>query len=233
MFSRQMAVMKGQAWNVVETLKTPDHGPLELTRRVRVCVWDDLVDVPVAVPMRMASSEMRRKAESGRHDVIQEEMDIGAANSSSHPDNHGEDLLGLSTPLPHPGRFDLATSPRAQSPEGDGNGSASRSWNETQARPSISQVGPRSSYQGPARSEVQATSHYKYRHHSFASARRHSTTIAQQIYGNAGSTEEATEDDVEGDLGYAAAEGMEGHRRKVIVERLETVKAKNPVFTWC
>ncbi|KAK6827923.1 phosphatidylinositol 3 [Apiospora arundinis] len=38
MFSRQMAVMKGQAWNVVETLKTADHGPLELTRRVKVCV---------------------------------------------------------------------------------------------------------------------------------------------------------------------------------------------------
>ena len=62
MFLRQMAVMKGQAWNVVETLKTPDHGPLELTRRPRVCVWDDLVDVPVAVPMRATSSDLRRKA---------------------------------------------------------------------------------------------------------------------------------------------------------------------------
>lgn len=40
-------------------------------------------------------------------------------------------------------------------------------------------------------------------------------------------------DDIEGDLGYAAAEGMEGHQRKVIVERLVTVKSKHPVFTWC
>ena len=40
-------------------------------------------------------------------------------------------------------------------------------------------------------------------------------------------------DDLEGDLGYAAAEDMEHHHRKVIVERLETVKGKNPVFTWC
>lgn len=40
-------------------------------------------------------------------------------------------------------------------------------------------------------------------------------------------------DDLEGDLGYAAAEGMEGNQRKVIVERLEAVKSKNPVFTWC
>jgi phosphatidylinositol 4-kinase type 2 len=40
-------------------------------------------------------------------------------------------------------------------------------------------------------------------------------------------------DDGDGDLGYAAAEGMDGNHRKVIVERLETVKSKNPVFTWC
>ncbi|KAI0406120.1 phosphatidylinositol 3 and 4-kinase-domain-containing protein [Xylaria palmicola] len=233
MFSRQMAVMKGQAWNVVETLKTPDHGPLELTRRARVCVWDDLVDIPVAVPMRVASSEMRRKADTDFRDPIQEEMDIGAANSTSHPANHGEDLLGLSSPLPHSGRFDLATSPRTQSPDGHENGSAQNLWNEDQARPSINRVGPRSSYQGPTRPEVQPHSHQKYRHFSFTSSRRHSNTIAQQLYGNVDSYVESTQDDVEGDLGYAAAEGMEGSRRKVIVERLETVKAKNPVFTWC
>jgi hypothetical protein len=40
-------------------------------------------------------------------------------------------------------------------------------------------------------------------------------------------------DDLEGDLGYAVAEGMEQNQRRVIVERLETVKSKNPVFTWC
>lgn len=227
-----MAVMKGQAWNVVETLKTPDHGPLELTRRARVCVWDDLVDVPVAVPMRMASSEMRRKVGPELHDTIQEEIDIGAANSSSHPVNHGEDLLGLSSPLPHPGRFDLTTSPRTQSPEGLENGPVTGSWNEDQVRPTISRVGPRSSYQGPTRSEAQ-TSHQKYGHRPFASARRHSNTIAQQMYNTTENYMETTQDDVEGDLGYAVAEGMEGNRRKVIVERLETVKARNPVFTWC
>ncbi|KAI0489737.1 phosphatidylinositol 3 and 4-kinase-domain-containing protein [Xylaria cf. heliscus] len=232
MFSRQMAVMKGQAWNVVETLKTPDHGPLELTRRARVCVWDDLVDIPIAVPMRMASSEMRRKAGPELRDTIQEEMDIGAANSSSRPVNQGEDLLGLSSPLPHPGRFELTTSPRAQSPEGHENGSVPGSWNEDQVRPTISRVGPRSSYQGPARPDVQ-TSRQKYSRHPFASARRHSNTIAQQMYDTTDNYVEATQDDVEGDLGYAVAEGMEGNRRKVIVERLETVKARNPVFTWC
>ena len=47
MFQKQLAVLKGQAWNVVETLKTPDQGPLELTRRVRVHVW---VTIPALPP---------------------------------------------------------------------------------------------------------------------------------------------------------------------------------------
>lgn len=44
MFAKQMAVLKGQAFNVVETLKCPDLGPLELTRRPRVHVWVYLLD---------------------------------------------------------------------------------------------------------------------------------------------------------------------------------------------
>jgi hypothetical protein len=41
------------------------------------------------------------------------------------------------------------------------------------------------------------------------------------------------DDDDDGDLGYAANEDLDGNRKRVIVERLEMVKAKNPVFTWC
>jgi phosphatidylinositol 4-kinase type 2 len=234
MFSRQMAVMKGQAWNVVETLKTPDHGPLELTRRARVCVWDDLVDVPVAVPLRDASSDMRRKAEPD----IQEEMDIGAANSSSAPTTQTDDLLGFASPLPNPNRFELAT-PRAQSPDeavGSPNGRMPNPFDDlmgsqtTATRPKLTRIAqPRSSFQGPSRStNMYAT---RERRFSFAAAvgRRGSSSIAQQMYGDYGNDD----DDMEGDLGYAAAEDMDGNRRKVIVERLETVKARNPVFTWC
>ncbi|KAI0132360.1 phosphatidylinositol 3 [Xylariales sp. AK1849] len=242
MFSRQMAVMKGQAWNVVETLKTPDHGPLELTRRAKVCVWDDLVDVPVAVPMRVASAEMRRKAEPELHDAIEEEMDIGAANSSSAPANQPDDLLGFPSPLPNPGRFELST-PRAQSPDEETptsplNGNAPNpfdtlgqitSQNST-PRPKFPRAAPRASYQGPARPSASMHTPHRERRFSFATAvtRRSSNSIAQQLHGYGDA-----DDDMEGDLGYAAAEGMEGNRRKVIVERLETVKARNPVFTWC
>ncbi|KAF7782539.1 hypothetical protein Agabi119p4_1915 [Agaricus bisporus var. burnettii] len=45
MFARQMAVIKGQAWNIVQSLKHIDEGPLELTRRQKVLVWDDEVEV--------------------------------------------------------------------------------------------------------------------------------------------------------------------------------------------
>ncbi|TCD64160.1 phosphatidyl inositol kinase [Steccherinum ochraceum] len=45
MFNRQLAVIKGQAWNIVQSLKHGDEGPLELTRRQKVLVWDDEVAV--------------------------------------------------------------------------------------------------------------------------------------------------------------------------------------------
>ncbi|KAI0088026.1 phosphatidylinositol 3 and 4-kinase-domain-containing protein [Irpex rosettiformis] len=45
MFNRQLAVIKGQAWNIVQSLKHSDEGPLELTRRQKVLVWDDEVEV--------------------------------------------------------------------------------------------------------------------------------------------------------------------------------------------
>ncbi|GJJ06062.1 hypothetical protein Clacol_000250 [Clathrus columnatus] len=46
MFKRQLAVMKGQAWNIVQCLKHSDEGPLELTRRQKVLIWDDEVEIP-------------------------------------------------------------------------------------------------------------------------------------------------------------------------------------------
>jgi phosphatidylinositol 4-kinase type 2 len=253
MFARQIAVMKGQAWNVVETLKTADHGPLELTRRAKVCVWDDLVDVPVAVPMRAPSADMLRRTTDGGQDylsskAIGEEMDIGAATSSSAP-RETEDLLNVATPpadLPHPGRFEIATpteelaadyseeqesarqsfsSPatRRQRRNRNGDNSASR-------RPGLPRGAAAASYQGSPRLGNPGPARQQERRYSFAmaTARRNSGSLASHFFGY-----DDDDDDLDGDLGYAAAEGMEGHQRKVIVERLEAVKSKNPVFTWC
>ncbi|KAI0315476.1 phosphatidylinositol 3 and 4-kinase-domain-containing protein [Amylostereum chailletii] len=41
MFGRQLAVIKGQAWNIVQSLRHEDEGPLELTRRTSALVHDD------------------------------------------------------------------------------------------------------------------------------------------------------------------------------------------------
>jgi len=43
-----------------------------------------------------------------------------------------------------------------------------------------------------------------------------------------------TVEEDEGDLGHAtAAPELESTMKKVIVERIEMVKSRNPVFTWC
>jgi phosphatidylinositol 4-kinase type 2 len=222
MFARQMAVMKGQAWNVVETLKTPDHGPLELTRRTRVYVWDDLVDVPVAVPLRAPSSEMRRQAQARfGHD---EEMDISAALASAPLQRQHDDLLGPASPtdLGSGNRFNL-----------------SRESSHTDVR--LSEDSQRTALtigHKSFRSDRRAARHSKYSHASSSrvpqslesSPRQHRRhfSFSHRSHGSG-----FYGDDDEGDLGYAAAEDMENNLKKVIVERLETVKGRNPVFTWC
>ena len=233
MFARQIAVMKGQAWNVVETLKVQDHGPLELTRRARVCVWDDLVDIPVAIPMRGPSGEMRRRRDAElRQDAEEEEMDISTANGSSQEPQH--DLLGLSTPfaeLPNPNRFDLANNENALD---------------------LGQFGPDSpaTIQGVPMDHDKLISDVKKTDGTPERLRKSRTGLGMETHGQHMSTGSQRRrysystryggtafmgdaDDLEGDLGYAAAEGMERHQRKVIFERLDTKPSKNPVFTWC
>lgn len=225
-----MAVMKGQAWNVVETLKQPDHGPLELTRRTRVCVWDDLVDIPVAIPMMTPSNgAQRERMRASMRDEDDQEMDISAAISGT-PDQE-RDLLGFGSPtseLPNPNRFELA---RGRSSNELG------SIGEASDDVGFDRHGTANEDRELARSWA-AQSSRTHDHKEFASnghserSARHARhdSLTHRRGSNAWSF---AGDDLEGDLGYAAAEEMEGHERKVIVERLEAVKSKNPIFTWC
>lgn len=237
MFAKQIAVMKGQAWNVVETLKTKDHGPLELTRRARVCVWDDLVDVPVAIPMRVPSAEMRRRRESElRRDMEEEEMDISAANAGSAPALK-HDLLDINSPigdLPNPNRFDLSRnasgSDLGHPLDGSDETTATAAGSKSELDPGSNRsIGSRPT---PPKQRVSfETAHGRSPSYANNSRRRYSFSTR---HGHSSSTGFlGSGDDIEGDLGYAAAEGMEGSQRKVIVERLETVKSKHPVFTCC
>ena len=245
MFARQIAVMKGQAWNVVETLKQADHGPLELTRRTRVCVWDDLVDIPVAIPLRVPSEEMSRRSKPRPRQSDEEEMDISVANASAPLPQH--DLLNLGSPtseLPNPNRFDLSRGhssadlglireddPHAPATAGSvsyDHQSAADTAKEQLSngaslpfRPGNERSRTRFSLDGLRRGMGPLSPPVKHKRTQSFSNRNNSSAF---LYGG---------DDLEGDLGYSAAAGMEGNRRKVIVERLETVKSKNPVFTWC
>ncbi|KAF2684132.1 hypothetical protein K458DRAFT_418446 [Lentithecium fluviatile CBS 122367] len=241
MYAKQIAVMKGQAWNVVETLKLPDHGPLELTRRARVHVWDDLVEIPIAVPLRAPSAEMRRKHHSNRHKpplAEHEEMDITAL--STPPQKPQPDLLMNSPPLDQAAgnRFNLSRESssmdiRRQPQPEDNNGRIPESpatvqgvtWTSRDMTGSPSNDRPthrtRMSYDAPRRREHESKKQHR---------RRYSLATRGGHGGGAGF---AGEEDDEGDLGYAANEDLEGNRKTVIVERLEQVKSKNPVFTWC
>jgi phosphatidylinositol 4-kinase type 2 len=245
MFAKQMAVMKGQAWNVVETLKSPDHGPLELTRRARVYVWDDLVEVPVATPLRTQSSEIRRKTHERVHFDDQNEMDISAAGnmSASVPDlpplDEHEDTMSKSTSLlsldsPDMDRTNPFNSSRqeevADVREANGRtlsppnarvlNSAKNENAESRARSSLE--GGRPGLFSQTRARMSLDEQRRPR------GNRHSRRLSYQHRAF-----NSILDEDEGDLGYAAAEDREANRRRVIVERLENVKSKNPVFTWC
>ncbi|TIB97666.1 hypothetical protein E3Q10_00874 [Wallemia mellicola] len=73
MFARQMAIVKGQGWNIVQSLRHADEGPLELCRRVKVLVWDDVIDI----------------ADNNEGEV--EEQDITERRYSYTEDEHEED----------------------------------------------------------------------------------------------------------------------------------------------
>lgn len=58
MWHKQIAVIKGQAFNVVEVLKLQHAGPLELTRRENLLIWDDLMNVPETINNNSMSQAM-------------------------------------------------------------------------------------------------------------------------------------------------------------------------------
>ena len=110
---------------------------------------------------------------------------------------------------------------------------------EAQSQPSRGYQGPSRAlniyeperHQSQGQNQNQNQKHQRRYSYATPATRQHSNSIAQQLYGDI--SYGADDDDLEGDLGYAAAEGQMGHQRKVIVERLEAVKSRNPVFTWC
>lgn len=101
MFNRQLAVIKGQAWNIVQSLKHEDEGPLELTRRQKVLVWDDEFE---------STHEMFKLEEGDRHESEDPFEDNENGGRPSSPQ------ASINTmPLPTPSSRLGFASPRPQS----------------------------------------------------------------------------------------------------------------------
>ena len=240
MYARQLAVLKGQAWNILETLKQPDQGPLELCRRQRVLVNDEEMDVPVAVPMTVPTS---------RPPQFHEEMDIsslgGQASSAPPPqtrlsrlpetagagrsldpnlDVYDADITRNSfDDFDVPGRMSNVESLAGSFLSEDLN----RGKHQAKIHGNLKRSRNRMSYDGPSRPFV-------------TSGRRRGYSLSEA----GGLLDEEVEE--ERDLGFAAAQDEDTLRRKVIVEqsspfhnvkadmrRFEIVKSRNPVFSWC
>ena len=212
MFARQLSVLKGQAWNIVETLKQADQGPLELTRRDRVQVWDDEMDIPIAVPL----------ISGARQPSYHDEMDLGILGHSmpsssltrNLPSPPAQDHSSPSSSLPEqshtltrPSKAQV-TEPRSSMDEAD---LASRTSDEpigpltSYARDYFKASRSRISYEGPSRPQFNMDPQY---------GRRRGYSLSYKS-GNPFADED-------GDLGYTAAEDDERHRKKVIVERSVT-----------
>lgn len=225
MFAKQMAVLKGQAFNVVETLKAGDQGPLELTRRTRMHVWDDEMDVPVAVPLRVPSIDARRSHTGRSRDLelgLEEEMDIGASAASAPTRSMpAANLFDLSTPTSVPNEDPFASRPSLETPHSF---TSDIGFHPSPQHTRTKRPSPRDFRSSPllSRSSLETGGgSRRSRRPSRGSGRGYSAV---------GGLEEFED---EGDLGFSVAEGLEGTGRKVIVERLEAVKGRNPVFSWC
>lgn len=242
MFLKQMAIIKGQAWNVVETLKSPDHGPLELTRRARVCVWDDLVEVPVAVPLRPQSTEVLRKAAVVHYD---DEMDISAAGNASAappvtaviPTKEEAELVTFSSPeRERSNPFNMSRQSSQLNFQDD-----SSLPNRTLSPPnvlamsnSVHSAGGLPHHSSTSRPGHKARMSFDESRRYNGSTRNKRRQHTRRFSASAQLGNPFGDDgDDEGDLGYAATADREANRKQVIVERLENVKGKNPVFSWC
>ncbi|KAH6913832.1 phosphatidylinositol 3 and 4-kinase-domain-containing protein [Coprinopsis sp. MPI-PUGE-AT-0042] len=96
MFARQLAVIKGQAWNIVQSLKHDDEGPLELTRRIKVLVWDEEIEVdgldgandedePSSPAMSISSVPLPRRSRSQSYGEFPPPMRRTSTDASGAP----------------------------------------------------------------------------------------------------------------------------------------------------
>lgn len=241
MWKKQWAVMKGQAFNVVETLKSHDQGPLELARREKVLIWDGEMDIPVRIPIETLSSAIgtpllnRASTPSNRHSrqsSVDENMLLPALNSLSVSPSKHQSLNSDQVPL----LSSHSSNNHASSSAGPS--TAPAAVPSQKLRPS---KGSSLSLEARYR-ELESCSPTKKT--AGALSKRHGRRQSlwdELISENATSGpmrvgaeyKKNNSDSPINDVGFSHAESSYQATRKVIVERLQIATRKAPFFTWC
>ncbi|PPQ67287.1 hypothetical protein CVT25_005871 [Psilocybe cyanescens] len=106
MFARQLAVIKGQAWNIVQSLKHTDEGPLELTRRTKVLVWDDEMEIPEETIYDMPSGPISPRLSTSTAPVPRRTRSQSSGGDFPPPMRRtSTDASGAPRPVPFAAKF--------------------------------------------------------------------------------------------------------------------------------
>ncbi|CAN6638770.1 phosphatidylinositol 4-kinase Lsb6p [Trichomonascus vanleenenianus] len=218
MWKRQLAVLKGQAFNALETLKTHDQGPLELARRTRVMVWDDEMEIPVKVPVETVAN---------------------AINTPMWEDDH-QDRLSPTQPVA--GETDttkLSSFPFLQSQEPGPTKVSRRSIGpgslplEAKYRELENERKKADAIVSPGKGSPKPSHRVDDITHGGGSLWRELIT---DDHGSTSETSQLRTVPRSNDIGFSYAEesaSVPVASRTVIIERLQTITSKPPVFTWC
>jgi phosphatidylinositol 4-kinase type 2 len=226
MWKRQLAVIKGQAFNVVEALKDRGQGPLELARRTRFMVWDDEMDIPVSLPTvtmthAMDTPLMQPYRDEEEPTTTSTPPQDNVRVTMARPTSPSRQTLAVSlSPAPPKGRKrggSLALEARFRELQGKKDGSRNI-WHDLVNSDFGEPGDPNRSARSPGVSPSTRSPRTR-------SPRPEATTPMESP--TTAATTPASEE-----LGFSYAMGLHQASRKVVVERLQTVTSKPPVFTW-
>ncbi|BGP32589.1 Phosphatidylinositol 4-kinase LSB6 [Rhodotorula toruloides] len=84
-WERQWAVVKGQGWNLVESLKSEDEGPVELCRRPKMLVREEFALIAVEPASPAAPPSVRRQDSVPLPSALQDDLPNPVSTASSRP----------------------------------------------------------------------------------------------------------------------------------------------------
>ncbi len=252
MWRRQLAVLKGQAFNVVETLKSYEQGPLELARRTRVMIWDDFMDIPVHIPLHDMSNAINTPLDFNEEfDSVHRENAPEQPITTDENDNiTSNNTLKVSKGKPSPNMKQHGFNTSPKSPSRARARASSSSSHRIGKRPKKPRKSSGSSLTLEARYRDLESNRQKSQeligiwpeliaetpNPKTKNKNKNKKKKFLNININENSDEEyntlLAEHHNNNDVGFMFAEETESASKRVIVERIQTVTSKPPVFTW-